>query len=47
VVELAEIFRQAGPAYRRTCEGHMPPSHLRAMDDIVRCRTPDLGGSLY
>jgi hypothetical protein len=25
----------------------MLPSHRRAMDDIIRCRTPALGGSLY
>jgi hypothetical protein len=47
VVELAEIFRQAGPAYRQAFEGRMPPSHLRAMEDIILCRTPALGGSLY
>ena len=47
MVELAEIFRRAGPAYRQAFEGRMPPSHTRAMEDIVLCRTPALGGSLY
>lgn len=47
MVELADIFRHAGPAYRQAFAGRIPPSHLRAMEDIVRCRTPALGGSLY
>jgi hypothetical protein len=47
VVELAEIFRRAGAAYRQAFEDRMPPSHLRAMADITHCRTPALGGSLY
>jgi len=47
VLELADIFRAAGPAYCQTHAGRMLPSHRRAMRDIVRCRTPDLGGSLY
>ena len=47
MVELAEIFRQGGAAYREAHRGRMLPSHLRAMDDIARCRTPPLGGSLY
>jgi hypothetical protein len=47
MVALADILRAAGPAYRATHGGRMLPSHHRAMDDIVRCRTPALGGSLY
>jgi hypothetical protein len=47
VVELADIFREAGPAYRQAFEGRIPPSHLHAMEDIVRCRTPAMGGSVY
>ena len=47
MVELAEILRQAGPAYRKAFEGRMLPSHRRAIDDIVRCRTGALGGSLF
>jgi hypothetical protein len=45
--ELADIFRAAGPRYRETHAHRMLPSHRRAMDDIVRCRTAALGGSLY
>jgi hypothetical protein len=47
VLELADIFRAAGPAYRRAHAGRMLPSHLRTMQDITHCRTPALGGSLY
>jgi len=47
MVELADIFRRAGPAFREAFQGRMLPSHLRAIRDIVLCRTPALGGSLY
>lgn len=45
--ELADIFRAAGPRYREAHAGRLLPSHRRAMEDIERCRTPALGGSLY
>src|SRR5438045_2062589 len=45
--ELADIFRAAGPRYREIHAARLLPSHRRAMDDIERCRTPALGGSLY
>jgi len=47
MVELADIFRHAGPAFRKAFQGRMLPSHLRALQDIARCRTPALGGSVY
>ena len=47
MVELADIFRVAGPRYREAHAGRMLPSHHRAMQEIVACRTPALGGSLY
>jgi Putative transposase/Transposase zinc-binding domain len=47
MLELADIFRVAGPAYRAARAGRLLPSHQQAMDDIVRCRTPGLGGSVY
>jgi len=47
MLELADIVRAAGPAYCQTYAGRMLASHRRAMHDIVRCRTPGLGGSLY
>ena len=47
MLELAEIFRDAGPAYELAHAERMLPSHRRTMHDIVACRTPALGGSLY
>jgi hypothetical protein len=47
VVELADIFRQYGPAYREKFAERMPPSHLDAMNDIEQCRTEALGGQVY
>jgi hypothetical protein len=47
VIELAEIFRQHGPAYREKFKGRMPASHLKAMAAIERCRTEALGGHVY
>jgi len=47
LVELAEIFRQYGPAYREKYGAVMPPSHLAAMCAIEQCRTEALGGHLY
>jgi len=47
VVELAEIVRQAGEAYLRAFGARMLPSHTRALEDILACRTPALGGSLF
>jgi len=47
VLELADIVRAAGPTYVQTYAGQLLPSQRRALDDIVACRTPALGGSLY
>jgi hypothetical protein len=47
MVELADIFRTAGPEYARARAGRLLPSHRRSMNDIVQCRTAALGGSLY
>ncbi len=47
MVELADIVRVAGPAYVHAHAGRLLPSQHRALDDIVQCRTPTLGGSLY
>jgi hypothetical protein len=47
MVELGDIFRQYGPAYREKYGAHMPPSHLAAMTDIEQCRTEALGGHVY
>jgi hypothetical protein len=47
LVEVAEIFRQYGPAYREKYGAAMPPSHHAAMRAIEQCRTEALGGHLY
>lgn len=47
MVEMAEIFRLHGKEYRAKFGKRMLPSHLRAMEDIERCRTEVLGGQLY
>jgi len=47
VVELAEIFRDAGPAYLRRFGDRMLPSHKRVLQKIIVCRTPALGGEMY
>jgi hypothetical protein len=47
VTELAEIFRQYGPAYREKFKGRLPTSHLKAMIAIEQCRTEAMGGHVY
>jgi hypothetical protein len=47
MLEVADIFRLHGPAYRAQFGNQMLPSHRRAMQDIETCRTASLGGQLY
>jgi len=47
MLEVADIFRLHGPAYREKFSNRMLPSHHRAMQDIESCRTESLGGQLY
>jgi Putative transposase/Transposase zinc-binding domain len=44
VLEVADILREAGPAYRESFASRMPRSHLQAMRAIENCRTAALGG---
>ena len=44
MLELADIFREYGPAYRATYGPRMLPSHAKTMEDIVACRTDAMGG---
>ena len=44
--EVADIFRCYGPAYQERFGADLLPSHRRAMDDIIHCRTEALGGHL-
>ena len=46
-LELADIVRQYGPAYRAKYAGRMLPSHRQALRAIEQCRTPALGGQVY
>lgn len=47
MVELAEIFRCYGPEYIDRFGSKMPPSHRRSINDIIDCRTEQMGGHLY
>jgi len=47
MLEVADIFRLHGPAYRQQYATRLLPSHRRAMQDIEQCRTATLGGQLY
>jgi hypothetical protein len=47
MVEMADIFRRYAPEYIERFADRMLPSHRRAIDDIVACRTQQLGGHLY
>jgi hypothetical protein len=46
-LELADIFRRYGPAYRQKYASRMPSTHFKAMRAIEQCRTPALGGQVY
>ena len=46
-VEIADIFRLYGDAYRAKFGDSLLPSHRRALRDLQACRTPELGGQLY
>jgi hypothetical protein len=43
-LEVADIFRSFGPAYREAHGHEMPIRHLRVMRAIEICRTAELGG---
>ncbi len=47
MVEVAEVFRRYGPAYRAKYGEKMLPSHLRVMWALEQCRTEALGGHVY
>lgn len=47
MLEVADIFRLHGPAYREKFGDRLLPSHRRAMQDIETCRTESLGGQVY
>jgi len=43
-LEVADIFRAHGPAWRRSHAGHVSLGQLKVMSAIERCRTAALGG---
>ena len=43
-IEVADIFRTAGPAYRAARAGHLSLAELKVMSAIEACRTAALGG---
>lgn len=43
-LEVADIFRKHGPAWRRANAGHVGLNQLKAMSAIEACRTEALGG---
>ena len=43
-LEIADIFRIHGPAWRRANKGHVSLSQLKVMSSIEACRTEALGG---
>ncbi len=46
-MEVADIFRVYGPAFRASRAGHLPLRALKAMSAIETCRTAALGGHVY
>ena len=46
-LELADIFRQYGSAYRQKYANQLLPGHRQAMRAIEQCRTEALGGQVY
>jgi len=42
--EVADIFRDHGPAWRKANAGHVSLGQMKAMSAIERCRTAALGG---
>ena len=43
-LEVADIFRDHGPAWRDANRGHISLEQLKVMSAIERCRTAALGG---
>ena len=43
-LEVADIFREHGPAWREALRGHLSLAQLKVMSAITQCRTAALGG---
>jgi hypothetical protein len=46
MLRLADVLRRHAPAYIERHGSRMMPGHLRAVQAILRCRTPAMGGHL-
>ena len=44
-LEVADIFRDHGPAWRDANRGHVSVPQLKVMSEIEDCRTAALGGA--
>ena len=47
MIEIADIFRKHGSSYLNQYSLNMLPSHKKAFTDILKCRTPIMGGKVY
>jgi hypothetical protein len=47
LIPLAEVLRRHWPAYEQKYGARLLPSHRRAVEAILSCRTAALGGQLY
>jgi hypothetical protein len=47
MLELADIFQKYGPEYLQLYGDKMLPSHKKALEDIIGCRTEAMGGHVY
>ncbi|MBV8702527.1 MAG: transposase, partial [Acetobacteraceae bacterium] len=47
MIELAEVFRRFAADYLAAHGASMLPSHRRAIDDVLACRTAALGGQVW
>jgi len=47
MIELAEVFCRFAADYLSAHGASMPPSHRRAIEDILNCRTAALGGQVW
>ena len=43
-LEVADIFRPYGPAWRQVQQGHLSVGQLKVMSAIEQCRSAALGG---
>ena len=47
MIEISDIFRKHGSLYLNQYSLNMLPSHKKAFEDILKCRTPIMGGKVY